>query len=58
MNDIVALKDYLIADEIRRIESLTREQLVRELIEVKSVQIELLTDLESIRKYGRDQKQN
>jgi len=53
MNDIVAVKDYMIADEIRRIESLTRDQLVRELIEAKSLQIESLQDLKEIREYAR-----
>jgi len=49
MDDIETLKDYLIADEISRIQSLSREELEKELIEIKSKEIELLNDLISIR---------
>ncbi len=41
MNHIDDIKDYLIADEIQRIQSLSHEQLVCELIEVKTRDIEL-----------------
>lgn len=57
MNDIVAVKDYMIADEIHRIESLTREQLVRELIEMTSHQIESFQDLTSLKTYAERRKQ-
>ncbi|MDO8452044.1 MAG: hypothetical protein Q7S76_04215 [bacterium] len=40
MQDITSLQDYLIADEIQRISSLTREALVRELVELRSRAIE------------------
>jgi hypothetical protein len=49
MDDIETLKDYLIADEILRIQSLSREKLEKELIEIKSKEIELFNDLISIR---------
>ena len=44
MNDFEALRDYVIADEIQRIQSLPREELVRELIELSSREIEKMTD--------------
>ena len=40
MNHIDDIKDYLIADEIQRIESLSRDELVRELISIKTLEIE------------------
>ena len=40
MNDIEDLRDALIADEIQRIQSLSREDLVRELVAVKSEKLE------------------
>ncbi len=40
MNHIDDIKDYLIADEIQRIKSLSRDELVRELISVKTLEIE------------------
>ncbi len=40
MNHIDDIKDYLIADEIQRIQSLSHEELVRELIDVKTKEIE------------------
>lgn len=40
MNSKTELRDYLIADEINRIATLTRQELIRELIEVKSRTIE------------------
>jgi hypothetical protein len=43
MNSFTELKDYLIADEILRIKSLTRESLVEELIDLKSKMIEALS---------------
>lgn len=43
MNSITELKDYLIADEILRIKSLTQKELVEELIDLKSKQIESLS---------------
>ena len=52
MESIESLKDYLISDEILRIESLSREELIRELVEVNSRKIESLGDLKSIKEYG------
>lgn len=52
MQSIESLKDYLIADEIIRIQSLSQEELVRELITTKTEKIEPLNDLKSIIKYG------
>ena len=40
MNDISALQDALIADEIERLSYLSRQEIMRELIEVKSRAIE------------------
>ncbi len=40
MNSLESLLDYLIADEIQRIQKLSHEDLVRELIEIKTSQIE------------------
>ena len=40
MNHIDDIKDYLIADEIQRIQSLSHDELVSELIEVKTKEIE------------------
>jgi predicted RNA-binding protein with RPS1 domain len=40
MNHIEDIKDYLIADEIQRIKSLSRDELERELISVKTLEIE------------------
>lgn len=46
MNSTAELRDYLIADEIQRLSSLTKEELVRELIEIKSRAIEQMSDKE------------
>lgn len=43
MQDIETLRDYILADEIHRIESLTHVELVRELIELQSQKIESLS---------------
>ena len=40
MNHIDDIKDYLIADEIQRIKSLSRDELERELISCKTLEIE------------------
>lgn len=40
MNHIDDIKDYLIADEIQRIKSLSRDELVQELISAKTLEIE------------------
>lgn len=40
MNHIDDLKDYLIADEIQRIKSLSRDELMQELISAKTLEIE------------------
>lgn len=51
MNHIDDIKDYLIADEIHRIQSLSRDELVRELIEVKTREIE--SSSLSLTQYGK-----
>jgi len=56
MESIESLKDYLISDEIQRIESLSREELVGELVEMTSRKIESLSDLKSIKEYGNKNK--
>jgi hypothetical protein len=48
MNSLEELKDYLIADEILRIESLTQKELVDELMDLKTRQIESLSPDEVI----------
>lgn len=53
MESIESLKDYLIADEIIRIESLSREEVVRELVSVNVKKIESLKDLREVMKYGK-----
>ena len=53
MEDIESIKDYMIADEILRIQALSREKLEEELIEIHSRKIESLNDLVSIQKYGK-----
>lgn len=53
MEDIESIKDYMIADEILRIKSLSREKLEEELIEIKSGKIESLNNLVSIKEYGK-----
>lgn len=42
MNSIEEVKDCVIADEIMRIQNLSREDLIRELIDIKSRQIEAM----------------
>lgn len=49
MNDIEALRDYIIADEIQRIQSLSREDLISELIELQSAKIESASLAELLR---------
>ena len=46
MNSITEIKDCLIVEEIERIKNLSNEQLIRELIEVKTKKIEKMTDVE------------
>lgn len=46
MNSTSELRDYLIADEIQRISSLSKESLKQELIEIKSRAIEKMSDYE------------
>ena len=58
MESIESLKDYILADMIKEVEGMTREQLVRQLIAVKAERIESLSDLKSIIKYGKERKQN
>lgn len=41
--DIESFRDYLIVDQIQRIELLTRDELVRELISIKSAELEAMT---------------
>ena len=55
MNSTSELRDYLIADEIQRISSLSREELVSELVEIKSRAIEQMSDYEilNLNKHGK-----
>lgn len=54
--DFESLKDYVIADMIEEVTKMTREHLERELIELKSRQIESLKDLNEVIKYGNKYK--
>lgn len=54
--DFESLKDYVIVDMIEAVKKMTREQLERELIELKSRQIESLKDLNDVIKYGNKYK--
>ena len=58
MHDIESLRDYLIADEIQRIQSLTYQEVVSELIELRSKTIEGMGLVELIlsRKQCKDQR--
>ena len=53
MESLESLKDYLIADWIMKVKQMTREELERELIELKSRQLESLKDLNEVMKYGK-----
>jgi hypothetical protein len=50
--DIESIRDYAIADEIQRLSTLTRDALLRELIEARSVSIESMDDSTLLQKYG------
>ena len=59
MNSIEEVKDCVIADEIMRIQNLSRENLIKELIDVESKQIEAMTSEEFMaylktRKHGNE----
>ena len=54
--DFESLKDYVIVDMIEEVKKMTRDELERELIELKSRQIESLKNLNEIRKYGNKTK--
>lgn len=56
MESLESLKDYLIADWITKVKQMTREELERELIELKSIQIETLKDLNEVIDYGNKNK--
>ena len=53
MNSIEELRDYRLADEIQRIQSLSREQLLEELIEIQTSYILSLNDREILSVYGK-----
>lgn len=57
MNSIEELRDARIATEIQRIEGLSRENLVRELVEIRAAFIESLDDRE-ILLYGKTRKKD
>ena len=46
MNDIESLRDYRIADCIQHIQSMSREELERKLINIETEKIECMTDAE------------
>jgi len=54
--DFESLKDYVIVDMIEEVKKMTRDELERELIELKSRQIESFKDLTEIREYGNKNK--
>jgi len=54
MNSTSELKDYLIADEIQRISSLSQEELMRELIDLKSKAIEAMSDSELLNRNNHE----
>lgn len=56
--DFESLKDYVIVDMIEEVKKMTREQLERELIELKSRQIESLKDLNEVMKYGKQKSKS
>lgn len=49
MNDISSLRDYYIADAITDIQSMSRDELERKLINIEAEKIELMTDDEILR---------
>lgn len=49
MNDISSLRDYYIADAINDIQSMSRDELERKLINIETEKIEHLTDDEILR---------
>ena len=53
MNSIEELRDYRLADEIQRIQSLSREDLIRELVAIRASYIEGLTDAQILHGYER-----
>ena len=58
MQSVEELKDCVIADMIQKVEKMTREQLVRELINLKAEKIETLKNLNEILNYGRQESKN
>lgn len=54
MNDIESVRDYLIADEIQRLSSLSREEMLSELIELKSRTIETASPEELLKIQNHD----
>ena len=59
MNSIEEVKDCVIADEIMRIETLTKEDLLKELVDIRSKQIEVMKSDEFMtylktRKHGNE----
>ena len=49
MNDISSLRDYYIADTITDIQSMSRDELERKLINIETEKIEHMTDDEILR---------
>ena len=49
MNDISSLRDYYISDTITDIQSMSRDELVRRLVNVETEKIENMTDDEILR---------
>lgn len=50
MNSITEIKDCVIADQIQRIKLLTKEELIEELIDLKSKEVEKMNDEELLNK--------
>lgn len=56
MNSIEDFRDYLIADVIQEIESMSREELVRNLVQIRTTPLEQMDAIELLK--FRDQKNN
>lgn len=58
MESVEEIRDYVLADMIHEVENMTREQLVRELINLKAEKIEALKNPIEIINYGRQKSKN
>ena len=59
MNSMTELKEALLADYIRKVESLPKEKLIQELIEFKSRELKLSDDKQVLKnQYGKQTAKN